>query len=178
MFFWYRLTRVLPDKFHRAVKRLCVCVCVCVITALVYQVAVFKFTLKPITFAFYPLPDLQEKVVVAVFTSTLRRPFSGGLCMLQVIRIFRRTFFNVVLSGKAASIAGMCIMPEEFKARLSDFGQYCPVSLAEGELVDCSSYNRLTYAAEFQGRFHLLEHVQGGPKNEATLHFPKYLENY
>jgi len=24
-FFWYRLTRVLPDKFHSAVKRLCVC---------------------------------------------------------------------------------------------------------------------------------------------------------
>ena len=22
-FFWYRLTRVFPDKFHRAVKRLC-----------------------------------------------------------------------------------------------------------------------------------------------------------
>ena len=28
-FFWYRLTRVFPDNFHRAVKRLCVCVCVC-----------------------------------------------------------------------------------------------------------------------------------------------------
>jgi len=26
MFFWYRLTWVFPDKFHRAVKRLCVCV--------------------------------------------------------------------------------------------------------------------------------------------------------
>jgi len=25
-FFWYRLTRVVPDNFHRAVKRLCVCV--------------------------------------------------------------------------------------------------------------------------------------------------------
>jgi len=24
-FFWYRLTRVVPDNFHRAVKRLCVC---------------------------------------------------------------------------------------------------------------------------------------------------------
>jgi len=29
-FFWYRLTRVVPDTFHRAVKQLCVCVCVCV----------------------------------------------------------------------------------------------------------------------------------------------------
>ena len=26
-FFWYRLTRVFPDKFHTAVKWLCVCVC-------------------------------------------------------------------------------------------------------------------------------------------------------
>jgi len=26
-FFWYRLTRVVPDKFHRAVKWSCVCVC-------------------------------------------------------------------------------------------------------------------------------------------------------
>jgi len=26
-FFWYRLTRAVPDKIHRALKRLCVCVC-------------------------------------------------------------------------------------------------------------------------------------------------------
>ena len=26
LFFWYRLTQVVPDNFHRAVKRLCVCV--------------------------------------------------------------------------------------------------------------------------------------------------------
>jgi len=30
MFFWHRLTRLVPDKLQRAVKRLCVCVCVCV----------------------------------------------------------------------------------------------------------------------------------------------------
>ena len=28
--FWFQLTRVVPDNFHRAVKRLC-CVCVCVV---------------------------------------------------------------------------------------------------------------------------------------------------
>ena len=28
-FFWYRLTWVVPDKFHRAVKQLCVCVWPC-----------------------------------------------------------------------------------------------------------------------------------------------------
>ena len=29
-FFWYQLTRVVPDNVHGAIKRLCVCVCVCV----------------------------------------------------------------------------------------------------------------------------------------------------
>ena len=29
-FFWYQLTLVVPDKFHRAIKWLCVCVCACV----------------------------------------------------------------------------------------------------------------------------------------------------
>jgi len=29
-FFWYRLTHVVPDKIHRALKWLCVCVCICV----------------------------------------------------------------------------------------------------------------------------------------------------
>jgi len=28
-FFWYRLTRVVPDKFHRAVKWLCVYITSC-----------------------------------------------------------------------------------------------------------------------------------------------------
>jgi len=57
----------------------------------------------------------------------------------------------VCAAGKSASIADMCIMPEEFSRHLSDCGHYCPVSLANNELVDCSSYNRLTYAAEFRG---------------------------
>jgi len=34
-FFWYRLTRVFPDKFHRAVKRLCVCVYVIVLLPMI-----------------------------------------------------------------------------------------------------------------------------------------------
>jgi len=37
MFFWYRLTRVFPDKFHRAVKRLCVCVCLSMLTGVRFQ---------------------------------------------------------------------------------------------------------------------------------------------
>jgi len=47
-------------------------------------------------------------------------------------------------------------MPEEFKRHLSDYGQYCPVSLANDELIDCSSYTRLTYAAEFRGNLYIL----------------------
>ena len=38
-FFWYRLTRVFPDKFHRAVKRLCVCVCTPVVERLLSTAA-------------------------------------------------------------------------------------------------------------------------------------------
>jgi len=36
--FWYRLTRVVPDKIQRAVKWLCVCVCVCVCLSLCLSV--------------------------------------------------------------------------------------------------------------------------------------------
>jgi len=41
-FFWYRLTRVVPDKFHRAVKWLCVCVSVQISKHLVTTVGVTK----------------------------------------------------------------------------------------------------------------------------------------
>ena len=37
---------------------------------------------------------------------------------------------NVVVSGKAASIADMCITPTEFLQRMGDYNQYCPVTLA------------------------------------------------
>ena len=43
-FFWYRLTRVFPDKFHRAVKRLCVCVYEATAT-LPHQLAVTQVTI-------------------------------------------------------------------------------------------------------------------------------------
>ncbi|KAK2534820.1 Zbtb24 [Columba guinea] len=57
--------------------------------------------------------------------------------------------------GKAASIADLCIAPEELRHRLGEFGQYCPVSLAEkGELVDCSVTSSLQFAAEFRGHYY------------------------
>jgi len=52
-FFWYRLTRVVPDKFHRAVKRLCVCdrvsylmFCDCRITHVSAMLATLVLTVK------------------------------------------------------------------------------------------------------------------------------------
>lgn len=49
----------------------------------------------------------------------------------------------------------MCITPSECLVRLGDFGQYCPVSLADrGELVDCSVNPSLEFAAEFRGRYY------------------------
>lgn len=60
-----------------------------------------------------------------------------------------------LLTGKAASIADLCITPEELQYRLGEFGQYCPVSLAEkGELVDCSVTSSLQFAAEFRGHYY------------------------
>ncbi|KFP59818.1 Adenylate kinase 9, partial [Cariama cristata] len=57
--------------------------------------------------------------------------------------------------GKAASIADLCITPEELQYRLGEFGQYCPVTLAEkGELVDCSVTLSLQFAAEFRGHYY------------------------
>jgi len=42
-FFWYRLTRVFPDKFHRAVKRLCVHYVVTFMTELVHYIRLMAF---------------------------------------------------------------------------------------------------------------------------------------
>lgn len=61
----------------------------------------------------------------------------------------------LLLTGKAAGIADLCITPEELQYRLGEFGQYCPVSLAEkGELVDCSVMLSLQFAAEFRGHYY------------------------
>ena len=44
-FFWYRLTRVFPDKFHRAVKRLCVCVCLRETVHLIVWLLVWRYSI-------------------------------------------------------------------------------------------------------------------------------------
>ncbi|EDO38691.1 predicted protein [Nematostella vectensis] len=64
-------------------------------------------------------------------------------------------YLHRISSGRAASITDMCITQKELLARLGDFSQYCPVSLADkGELVDCSITPSLEFAAEFRGRYY------------------------
>ncbi|KAG8582448.1 hypothetical protein GDO81_008055 [Engystomops pustulosus] len=66
-----------------------------------------------------------------------------------------RTYLQRIKEGKAAAIADFCISPHELLSRLGEFGQYCPVSLAQrGELVDCSVTSSLQFAAEFRGHYY------------------------
>lgn len=61
----------------------------------------------------------------------------------------------LLIIGKAACIDKLCISPEELTSRLGEFGQFCPVSLAESyELVDCSLTDSLEFAAEFRGHYY------------------------
>ncbi|BFZ09241.1 hypothetical protein BsWGS_12280 [Bradybaena similaris] len=63
--------------------------------------------------------------------------------------------------GKSAGIYGLCITPKEYRARLGEFDEYCPVSLAErDEIIDCSFNQTLEYAAEYKGHYYKM----AGPK--------------
>jgi hypothetical protein len=62
---------------------------------------------------------------------------------------------NMSTIGKAACIDKLCITPQELISRLGEFGQFCPVSLAESyELVDCSVTDSLEFAAEFREHYY------------------------
>ncbi|KAM4041197.1 adenylate kinase 9 isoform 2-T2 [Anomaloglossus baeobatrachus] len=66
-----------------------------------------------------------------------------------------QTYLGKIKEGNAAAIADFCITPQELLSRLGDFGQYCPVSLAQrGELVNCSVTSSLQFAAEFRGHYY------------------------
>ncbi|CAG5120479.1 unnamed protein product, partial [Candidula unifasciata] len=53
--------------------------------------------------------------------------------------------------GRSAGIYGLCITPKEYRARLGEYEEYCPVSLADkDELIDCSFNQTLEYAAEYK----------------------------
>lgn len=92
-----------------------------------------------------------------------------------------QTYLQRVEQGKAASVADMCIRPSEFKGRLGDFGEYCPVRLARGQLVDCSTSRDLKYAAEFRGHYYKmtgqeeLDKFLADPKQYVPPHAPNKL---
>ncbi|CAF1405575.1 unnamed protein product [Rotaria sordida] len=63
--------------------------------------------------------------------------------------------------NKAASIADLCISPQELLNRLGEYEHYCPVSLTlRDELVDCSATTKTDYTAEYRGRYYRM----AGPK--------------
>lgn len=62
---------------------------------------------------------------------------------------------HLLLTGKAACVEKLCITPEDLLSRLGEFGQFCPVSLAEAnELYDCSLNDSLELVAEFRGHYY------------------------
>ncbi|CAI8010883.1 Adenylate kinase 9 [Geodia barretti] len=59
-------------------------------------------------------------------------------------------YLSRITSGHAAALQGLCITPTEFSKRLGECSHYCPVSMAQNVLVDCSKKLTLQYAAEFR----------------------------
>ena len=58
--------------------------------------------------------------------------------------------------NKAASIADLCILPQELLDRLGEYEHYCPVSLTlRDELVDRSGDTKTDYVAEYRGNHKL-----------------------
>ena len=68
--------------------------------------------------------------------------------------------FNVIYMKRlffidqAAPVKYMCISPKEVQQKLGEFGEYCPVYLAKGELVDCSHDTSNDLLAEYRGKLY------------------------
>nr|XP_040139122.1 adenylate kinase 9 isoform X1 [Ictidomys tridecemlineatus] len=88
------------------------------------------------------------------------------ICMINK---HMQTYLERIGEGKAALIDKLCITPQELISRLGEFGQFCPVSLAESyELCDCSVTDSLEFAAEFRGHYY---------KMSSQEKLNKFLEN-
>uniref|UniRef100_UPI00358F4386 adenylate kinase 9-like n=1 Tax=Myxine glutinosa TaxID=7769 RepID=UPI00358F4386 len=65
-----------------------------------------------------------------------------------------QVYVDNINHGRAACILGLCFTTEECEARLSEFGSYCPVSLAlHGELV-CTHSPSMRFVVEFKRHFY------------------------
>ncbi|XP_035152379.3 adenylate kinase 9 isoform X3 [Callithrix jacchus] len=88
---------------------------------------------------------------------------------VQMVNKYMQIYLERIKAGKAACIDKLCITPQELLSRLGEFGQFCPVSLAESqELFDCSATNSLEFAAEFRGHYY---------KMSSQEKLNKFLEN-
>ncbi|XP_062952746.1 adenylate kinase 9 [Cynocephalus volans] len=74
---------------------------------------------------------------------------------IQMVNKYMQIYLERIQEGKAACIDKLCITPQELISRLGEFGQFCPVSLAESyEFFDCSETESLEFAAEFRGQYY------------------------
>ncbi|KAM6148394.1 LOW QUALITY PROTEIN: adenylate kinase 9 [Erethizon dorsatum] len=88
---------------------------------------------------------------------------------IQMVNKHMQTYLERIKEGKAACIDKLCITPQDLISRLGEFGQFCPVSLAESyELFDCSETSSLEFAAEFRGHYY---------KMNSQEKLNKFLEN-
>ncbi|XP_019514517.1 PREDICTED: adenylate kinase 9-like, partial [Hipposideros armiger] len=88
---------------------------------------------------------------------------------IQMVNKYIQIYLENIKAGKAACIDNLCITPQELISRLGEFGQFCPVSLAESyELIDCSVTESLEFAAEFRGHYY---------KMSSREKLNKFLEN-
>ncbi|XP_037014937.2 adenylate kinase 9 isoform X1 [Artibeus jamaicensis] len=77
---------------------------------------------------------------------------------VKMVNRYMQIYLERIKAGKAARIDKLCITPQELTSRLGEFGQFCPVSLAESyELVDCSVTESLEFAAEFRGHYYKMD---------------------
>nr|XP_020756598.1 adenylate kinase 9 [Odocoileus virginianus texanus] len=80
---------------------------------------------------------------------------------VKMVNKYMQIYMERIKAGKAACIDKLCISPEELISRLGEFGQFCPVSLAESyELVDCSLNDSLEFAAEFRGHYYKMSSLE------------------
>lgn len=72
-----------------------------------------------------------------------------------------QTYLERKSMKKAASIADLCILPQELLNRLGEYEHFCPVSLVlRDELVDCSATTRTDNVAEYRGNSESLIYIQ------------------
>ncbi|KAL8579547.1 hypothetical protein ACOMHN_025500 [Nucella lapillus] len=72
----------------------------------------------------------------------------------QSYMIQRQKYLSSWIKGKAASVADLGVTPQQYRENLGEVGQYCPVALASGQLVDGSTTPDMTYVAKFKGCYY------------------------